>query len=412
MKLKLKRGTSRPGSGEAPPQRDGTVRLARAAAKPKESYPAPAGTLHRAYVGGYAPAAEDDLDGEPDALPSKGLLRLRAVRDLLRSKGGRLLVGAVLFFVLGAAAAALFGMRHWLIHDERFVIPTSADIAVSGDRHITRAEVLSVFGADVERNIFKVPLSERRADLERLPWVQHATVMRLLPNHLRVALTERTPVAFVRQGTTIGLVDATGVLLDMPEISAGEPGYSFPVLTGLSPNAPLATRAARMDVYGKFIHDINMGPDKLSEKVSEVDVSNPEDVKAVITGGGADVLVHFGDEEFLNRFRQFESHVAGWRQQYPKLSAADMRYERQVVLEMQPGSGTAAAAASTPTAPAAAAAASPVAAAPHKASTPAHASAVAVAHAGKLSPQQQAAQNQKTFRALAAARAATGGAAK
>ena len=31
--------------------------------------------------------------------------------------------------------------------------------------------------------------------------------MRLLPDQLRVAITERTPVAFVRHGNTIGLVD-------------------------------------------------------------------------------------------------------------------------------------------------------------------------------------------------------------
>ena len=62
--------------------------------------------------------------------------------------------------------------------------------------------------------------------------MDHATVMRLLPNKIRVQITERTPVAFVRQGTQIGLVDASGVLLDMPPEDAGDPHYSFPVLTG------------------------------------------------------------------------------------------------------------------------------------------------------------------------------------
>ena len=40
--------------------------------------------------------------------------------------------------------------------------------------------------------------------------------MRLLPDQIRVTLVERQPVAFVRHGQQIGLVDANGVLLDMP----------------------------------------------------------------------------------------------------------------------------------------------------------------------------------------------------
>ena len=52
---------------------------------------------------------------------------------------------------------------------------------------------------------------------------------------------------------------------------------------------------------------------------------------------GADILVHFGEEKFLERYHQYQGHLAEWRAQYPKLASVDMRYERQVVLEMQPG---------------------------------------------------------------------------
>jgi len=66
-------------------------------------------------------------------------------------------------------------------------------------------------------------------------------------------------------------------------------------------------------------------------------VSNPEDVKALVTSGGSDILVHFGDENFLARYNEFEQHLPQWKTQYPRLASADMRYEGQIVLEMQPG---------------------------------------------------------------------------
>jgi cell division protein FtsQ len=226
--------------------------------------------------------------------------------------------------------------RNYLLHDSRFVIPSSDQIEIEGNVHLTRAQLLSVFGADVERNIFKVPLAERRADLERLPWVQRATVMRLLPNTLRVQVAERVPVAFVRQGSALGLDDGSGVLLDMPASDAGDPHYSFPVLTGLSASDPLSMRTARMEIYRRFMKELDSSGEKLTDNLSEVDVSNPEDMKAVMIGPSA-ILVHFGDENFLERYRHFQEHLPEWKRQYPKLSSADMRYEQQVVLEMEPG---------------------------------------------------------------------------
>jgi cell division protein FtsQ len=75
--------------------------------------------------------------------------------------------------------------------------------------------------------------------------------------------------------------------------------------------------------------------------VSEVDVSDTEDVRALITAGSSDILVHFGQEDFLKRYREFEQHLGEWRQEYPKLASADIRYEGQIVLEMQGGGGAA-----------------------------------------------------------------------
>jgi cell division protein FtsQ len=301
--------------------------------------PAPAGALQRAYKGSYAPVEEEIED--PPYVPVRSKVRFR-LRVLLRTVVGRVVLGVLAFIALSAVAVGVFVVRNYLLHDERFVIPASENIETVGNTHLTRAQLLSVFGEDVERNIFKVPLAERRADLERLPWVQHATVMRLLPNTLRVLVVERKPVAFVRQGTSLGLADASGVLLDLPPSSAGDPRYSFPVLTGINASDPLSTRAARMGIYQRFMRELDASGEKVTETLSEVDVTNPEDVTAVIPSGGMDIFVHFGDVDFLQRYRHFEEHLAEWKQQYPKLVSADMRYDRQVVLDTgvaNPGDG-------------------------------------------------------------------------
>jgi cell division protein FtsQ len=281
---------------------------------------------------------EDEFDEPPPSRRRQAGVKVRLRGGLPKSLGGKMGILAAILVLMGLCAAAAMVARTAILHDDRFVIPSSSSIEVQGNSHVTRAQLLSVFGEDVERNIFRVSLAERKAELEQLPWVEHATVMRLLPNRLRVSIIERTPVAFVRQGNRIGLVDGNGVLLDMPTDVQANAHYSFPVVTGLAQSDPLSLRAARMKLYARFTGNLDSAGEKISQNLSEVDLSNPEDVRAIVADKNGDVMVHFGEDNFLDRYRKFEEHLPEWRAQYPHLSSVDMRYERQVVLEMQKGS--------------------------------------------------------------------------
>jgi cell division protein FtsQ len=280
---------------------------------------------------------EDELEDDGLRARRQGGVRVKLRGGIPRSRSGKIVAVLMLLVLAGLGAAGAMVVRNAVLHDERFMIPSASAIETEGNLHVARSELLSLFGEDIERNIFRVPLATRKGELEELPWVERATVMRLLPNHIRVAITERTPVAFVRQGNHIGLVDANGVLLDMPTEAQVKTHYSFPVVTGLEAKDPLSLRAARMKLYERFTGDLDGGGDKVSEKLSEVDLSNPEDVRAMVQDKGGEVLVHFGQDSFLDRYKKFEEHLQEWRNQYPHLASVDMRYDRQVVLEMQPG---------------------------------------------------------------------------
>ena len=271
-------------------------------------------------------------------------LRFRLRGGVPRSLVGRVLAGGLVLAAIAAAGFGLWDLRQGLLANPHLVLESSSDIQITGNSHLTRAQLLTVFGEDVERNVLTVPLAIRRAELEQLPWVEHATVMRLLPNRFRVAIVERRPVAFVRQGTHVALVDAHGVILDMASdgdasgdkagAASSQTHYSFPVVTGISGEDPLSVRAARMKLFSRFTADLG----EQANNVSEVDLSNPEDIKALIPDGASDILVHFGDKDYLHRYELYQKNLPGWKKDYPKLASADMRYERQVVLEMQPGS--------------------------------------------------------------------------
>lgn len=275
------------------------------------------------------------MDDDAPFLRSRRRVPVR--RSLIpQSVVGRIALGGGVAIALGAVAFTLYATRSFLRHDSRFRIASSASIRFVGNSEVSRPDLLATFGEDIGRNIFFVPLEERRKQMEALPWIAHATVMRLMPDQLRVAVTERTPVAFVHNGSRSGLVDGEGVLLDMPA-QAEIKRYSFPVIIGINENDPLSTRAARMKIYARFVNDLDASGEHISSKLSEVDLSEPEDVRAVIADGARSLLIHFGDENFLERYHGYQAHLAEWRQQYPRLAAVDARYDTQFVLEMAQG---------------------------------------------------------------------------
>ena len=253
------------------------------------------------------------------------------------STAGRVFLAFGAVLVLGGFTTASLLLKHYLERDARFRIAGSSNIQATGLAEVSRAEMLPVFGEDIGRNIFFIPLSERRRELEQIPWIERATVMRLLPDQIRVTVVERQPVAFTRHGAEIGLVDANGVLLSMAARTMAERHYSFPVITGIDPGDPAASRRERMAVYLRLIAELDAGGKRNSEQISEIDLTDPEDARVLMPEQGADILAHFGEDHFLERYQRYQAHIGEWRQQYPHLKSVDLRYDNQVVLEMASG---------------------------------------------------------------------------
>ncbi|HEY6274548.1 MAG TPA: FtsQ-type POTRA domain-containing protein [Terriglobales bacterium] len=247
---------------------------------------------------------------------------------LARKTANRVKIAVKLSMVAGLLGSAVAVAYGYGAHAARFLIDSSDDIEISGVRNASRVQVMDIAGADIGRNVFFVPLDERRAQLEKIPWVESATVMRLLPNHIAVDIAERTPVAFVEMGAKINLIDAGGVVLGAP--ANRQTRYSFPVIHGIAETEPLSSRAAVMKIYNRLISDLDAGG--YTRQLSEVDLSDPNDVKATVSDSGGMVVLHLGDADFRDRYKLYAAHIGEWRQQFPKVQSVDLRYEGQIVV--------------------------------------------------------------------------------
>jgi cell division protein FtsQ len=272
-----------------------------------------------------------DLDVEEESPFLRGQKRVSARRPPLPKRAVNGLkwsvVGLFLLFLAGIAGTAAYhyGERNW-----RFRIDSSDNIEITGTHNVPHAQIMEVLGGDIGRNIFFVPLAERKAQLEKIPWVESASVMRFAPNRLFVDVHERTPIAFARLGSRIALIDAGGTLMELP--GAGKQKYSFPVLVGMNPGEPLSTRAARMKIYNELLRQLDSDGGHYSQDLSEVDISDQEDVKVLANDPAGAVLVHLGASEFLSRYKIYVTHVQAWRQQFEKLESVDLRYDHQIIV--------------------------------------------------------------------------------
>jgi cell division protein FtsQ len=293
----------------------------------------PKGGGSRAGVG---EPLDDDLraldlesDDEPQFL--RGQKRVPVRRGPLPKKTAhRLKYLAVAALAGGVLFTVGFSLYRYGAHSWRFRIESSDNIEIGGNANVTRAQVMEVMGADIGRNVFFVPLDDRKRQLEEIPWVESAAVMRLLPDRLRVQVQERTPVAFVQLGSKIMLIDAGGVLMDLPPKSQSK--YSFPVIVGTVDSEPLSTRSARMKLYNALVRALDSDGSDHSRDLSEVDLSDPDDVKVTVADPAGAVLLHLGSSNFLERYKTYIAHAAEWRTQYLKLESVDLRFDRQVIV--------------------------------------------------------------------------------
>jgi cell division protein FtsQ len=268
-----------------------------------------------------------EADEEPQFL--RGQKRVPARKSSLPKKtaSGLLwaLVAATILCVVGLALAGLYNYGQ---HSWRFRVESSDNIEVTGMRNVTKAQIMEVLGADIGRNIFFIPLAAQKAQLEQIPWVDSASVLRFVPNRLKVEILERTPVAFARVGSRMALIDAGGTLMELTP----QHKYSFPVILGMNAGEPLSTRAPRMKAYREMVRELDADGARYSQELSEVDLSDLEDVKVRVNDPAGDVLVHLGSQDYLSRYRIFVTHEQAWRAQFQRLESVDLRYDNQIIV--------------------------------------------------------------------------------
>jgi cell division protein FtsQ len=292
----------------------------------------------KAIERGNAAAAAEPYRPELLADEEPRYLRRQKRLEIRRKKfGGRSwpFYRRVLVWTIAGAASVTVSVvaGRFLLYSPQVLLLKSDQIELLGNHIVSRESVLQPFAHDRNRSVLRIPLEVRRSQLEQLPWVESASVERILPNRIRVELTERTPIAFLRNGNELALIDAHGVILNRPE---GE-DLHFPIVAGLPDSMPREEREKRIETYQEFLRDADLVRGGSSDRVSEIDLSNAKDLRVVMTGlasatDSQAVTIHFGNSDFTGKYRMVVENFAQWQANAGRVQSIDLQYSRQVVV--------------------------------------------------------------------------------
>jgi cell division protein FtsQ len=254
-------------------------------------------------------------------------------------RGLRALLSALILLLLGApAAAGGLLIADFALGAREFALNSADDVTIEGNYYVTTDEIRTALGVSAEdrpakgRNMFRISLDRARREIEAIPWVRTSVIRRAYPHQLIVAVTERAPVAFVIVEGRIKLVDADGVLVERPEKAT----FTFPVVTGLETAMTPPERKARLLLYQRFLEELQgtIGPS--GWELSEVDLSDPDDLQAIMVRQGRTIQLLFGEGDFQPRFQKFLAVLADTRAGEDGVYSMDLRYRNQVVVNPQP----------------------------------------------------------------------------
>jgi len=128
--------------------------------------------------------------------------------------------------------------------------------------------------------------------------------MRQLPNRIAVTIHERTPVAFAQIGSRISLIDANGVVMGLPltarrNIPSGDPRHYR--------HRTFVFAVGGDEIYNRLVSELGATEGEVTassstnnyvKQLSEVDLSDPENVKVTANDPGGTMVVHLERRTF------------------------------------------------------------------------------------------------------------------
>jgi len=267
------------------------------------------------------------MDDEPKT-PRTRASRSAAAQDREIPTARIVILTIIAAVVLVASVYTYQKFEQFLIRDTRFALNgpegswDTPTLEISGVKHASQRQIEAIFADDSGRSLYLLPLNERRTSLRAVSWVRDVSVERIWPNRVIVRVAERVPVAYIPLGSSrSGLIDEDGVILPLTETR-----FKLPMLTGVHSNDPIDERRKRVRRMLRLVHDLGDS----SQNFTEIDVSDPDNLKIIEPWDGRVLKLVIGDHNFTQRYANFVNNYSEIKRRVQGATTLDLRLEDRI----------------------------------------------------------------------------------
>jgi cell division protein FtsQ len=208
---------------------------------------------------------------------------------------------------------------------------------MSGNFHVRSQELKSIFVPVLQRNLLTLDLDPLMRRVLDHPWVQEASIRKVLPDTLWVHIQERTPAAVVEGRGQSHWVDETGAVLGPAMLKSGAskplPHITGIILEGLLRRDP--EQLGRLQTGLGLIALIQSPPDT---GVSAMEVGVP--LVLDMSRGQSDPRLHlegyavrFGEGAYEEKWKIFMAIQSDLRSRELAPEEIDLRFTDQVIVK-------------------------------------------------------------------------------
>ena len=201
-------------------------------------------------------------------------------------------------------------------------------MVVRGHERLAAGEVLALVGGLRGQNILAVQLDGWQEKLLSSPWVERATIRRVLPSTVEINIRERRPMGIGRIGVALYLVDGSGVIID--EYGPLYADIDLPIIDGLAASPQdggSMVDVARAEFASAVIGALAARPEIL-QRVSQLDVSNLHDAVVILDNDAA--LLRLGESDFAARLQQYIDLAPALRERVTAIDYVDLRFDERL----------------------------------------------------------------------------------
>ena len=207
-------------------------------------------------------------------------------------------------------------------------------IETRGSTRASVDDIKNVVRRDVsETGVWRADLQQLSSHLEHLPWVRTAVVTRVLPDGIRVRITEREPKAVVRTaaGRFIWVDDDAVYLAEMSPTDQ-MPAFFLRGWNEDNSNTAPAENRQRVRTFLELQRD--WSAQGIAERVSEVNLLDLHDVRVQLANDDSQIEVRLGSQDLSARLGKALNVLDAQRQtaRGPLISYIDLTQGKRAIV--------------------------------------------------------------------------------